>query len=263
MFTLAWLFLPDLPAYRTGLIIVGLARCIAMVLIWNDLACGDRETGRRAGGDQLRVPDRGLLGAWLVLPERAAGLARAGDRRRWTCTMWEIAKIVAGVSGHPAGRRDHHPHRRGDDQGPDWYETAFPAQHRPARAVRAAVHHRGALRPAGREDHQRPWDVARIALPLLAYFGIMWFGAFSGGRAWASPIRATTAIGVHRGREQLRARHRGGDRRLRGHLRRGPRRGRRSTDRGPGAVGLVYVALWARRHYYSARTNRPTREEAS
>ncbi len=69
MFALAWLLLADLPEYRTGgLIIVGLARCIAMVVIWNDLACGDREATAVlvAVNSVFQVLAFALLG-WLYL----------------------------------------------------------------------------------------------------------------------------------------------------------------------------------------------------
>ncbi|NLT30708.1 MAG: arsenical-resistance protein, partial [Propionibacterium sp.] len=100
MFGLAWAFLPDLPEYRTGLIIVGLARCIAMVFIWNDLACGDREAAAVlvAINSVFQVLAFGALGwfylqvlpSWLGLPTTEADFS-----------VWAIVLSVLVFLGIP------------------------------------------------------------------------------------------------------------------------------------------------------------------
>ena len=124
MFALAWLLLPDLPEYRTGLIIVGLARCIAMVIIWNDLACGDREAAAVlvALNSVFQVIAFAALGwfyltvlpGWLGLPQTALDVS-----------PWEIAPSVLIFLGIPlvAGYLSRRFGERA--KGRDWYETRF------------------------------------------------------------------------------------------------------------------------------------------
>ncbi len=203
MFALAWMFLPDLPEYRTGLIIVGLARCIAMVLIWNDLACGDREMAAVLVAHQRGVPGPRLRRAGLVLPPGAARLAGPADhqlqspsgRSPLTVLVFLGIPLVAGFLTRTLGERA---------KGRDWYENTVPAQDRPVGPLRAAVHHRHPVRPAGRYHHlraagRRPHRVAAACLLPggLRRIHAHWPGPGPGLRAhhdtWPSPRPATTS----------------------------------------------------------------------
>ncbi|MEU0603217.1 ACR3 family arsenite efflux transporter [Streptomyces sp. NPDC006393] len=182
MFALAWIFLPDLPEYRTGLIIVGLARCIAMVVIWNDLACGDREAAAVlvALNSVFQVLAFGLLG-WFYL-DLLPGRLGLGDGRHLDISMWKIALNVVIFLGIPliAGFLTR---RIGEQKmGRESYEAKFLPKIGPWALYGLLFTIVLLFALQGRTITSQPLDVARIALPLLAYFAIMWFGTFGLGK---------------------------------------------------------------------------------
>ncbi|MFF8726987.1 ACR3 family arsenite efflux transporter [Streptomyces sp. NPDC015171] len=182
MFALAWVFLPDLPEYRTGLIIVGLARCIAMVIIWNDLACGDREAAAVlvALNSVFQVVAFAGLG-WFylsVLPGRLGLEQTALD-----VSVWEIARSVLIFLGIPllAGFLTR---RLGEKaKGRTWYETRLIPRMGPFALYGLLFTIVVLFALQGDAITSKPLDVGRIALPLLVYFAIMWAGSMAAGRA--------------------------------------------------------------------------------
>ncbi len=154
MFAVAWIFLADQPEYRTGLIVVGLARCIAMVLIWTDLACADREATALlvAINSLFQIVAYSLLG-WVYLTGLPDLLGL--DSQGFEVSMWEVARTVLIFLGIPllAGylTRVIGVRRR----GARLVRAAVPAAHRAGRALRPAVHDRDAVRAPGRRDHRR------------------------------------------------------------------------------------------------------------
>jgi ACR3 family arsenite transporter len=193
MFTLAWLLLPDLPEYRTGLIIVGLARCIAMVIIWNDLACGDREAAAVlvALNSVFQVFMFAVLGwfylsvlpGWLGLPQTTI-----------SASPWHIAASVLVFLGIPlaAGYLSRRIGERA--KGREWYEQRFLPRIGPWALYGLLFTIVILFALQGDRITQQPLDVVRIALPLLAYFAIMWGGGFLVGAVLNLGYQRTTTL---------------------------------------------------------------------
>ncbi|RZT85652.1 ACR3 family arsenite transporter [Pseudonocardia sediminis] len=193
MFALAWLLLPDLPEYRTGLIIVGLARCIAMVIIWNDLACGDREAAAVlvALNSVFQVIAFGLLGwfylsvlpGWLGLPVADLNIST------WTIVgsvlVFLGVPLVAGYLTRTLGEKA---------KGREWYESKFLPKIGPLALYGLLFTIVLLFALQGRQITSQPLDVVRIALPLLAYFAIMWAGSYALGRGVGLGYERTTTL---------------------------------------------------------------------
>ncbi len=193
MFTLAWAFLPDLPEYRTGIIIVGLAPCIAMVIIWNDLAGGDREAAAVlvAINSVIQVLIFAALG-WFYLSVLPGwlGLGQATI----DTSPWQIAKSVLIFLGIPlvAGYLTRHYGEKA--RGRQWYESIFIPKVGPWALYGLLFTIVILFALQGDQIISRPMDVVRIALPLLAYFAIMWAGAFAVGAALGLGYQRTTTL---------------------------------------------------------------------
>ena len=195
MFTLAWVFLADEPAFRTGLIVIGLARCIAMVLIWNDLACGDREAAALlvALNSVFQILAYALLGTfYLKILPGWLGL----DTQDVAFSTWEITKAVMIFLGIPlvAGYLTRRIGLR--VKGRDWYERVFIPRISPFALYGLLFTIVVMFALQGEAILSDPVSVAQIAIPLLAYFAVMWsVSFFLGARAQLGyPKTATLAF---------------------------------------------------------------------
>jgi ACR3 family arsenite transporter len=192
MFTLAWVFLANQPAFRTGLIVIGLARCIAMVLIWNDLACGDGEAAALlvAMNSVFQVLAYALLGTfylkilpgWLGLSTQDVQFSTAEITK--AVLIFLGIPLIAGYLTRRIGLRA---------KGREWYEQKFLPRIGPFALYGLLFTIVVMFALQGRAITGNPVFVMRIALPLLAYFAIMWgISFFLGSRAHLGYPKATT-----------------------------------------------------------------------
>ncbi len=178
MFILAWVLLPDLPHFRTGLIITGLARCIAMVLIWNMLAGGDSEycAVLVALNSVFQIVMYSPL-AYFFLVVVPGWFGVAGTVVN--ISMADIAKSVLIFLGIPlaAGIITRFYFLR--TRGREWYETRLMPRLGPTAMIGLLFTIVVMFSMQGDKILAAPLDVLRVAIPLLVYFVIMFFVSFA------------------------------------------------------------------------------------
>ena len=193
MLGLAWLFLPDLPHYRNGLVLIGLARCIAMVLIWNSLACGSGELAAVlvALNSVFQILTYSVLG-WLYLTVVPGWFG--ADTAALDVSVGQIAKSVAIFLGIPLVAGYLTRKLLVARKGAAWYDGVFMPRFGPTALLGLLYTIVLMFAMQGHRIVELPFDVLRIALPLLAYFGLMFSFAFWLARRLGFGYEATASL---------------------------------------------------------------------